>query len=101
MRRRVVAGCDDGDLVIETLPGDGDGDACDRRPSRSSARIAGAVRGRRRRPVGRVKGGNDGVVSAWSLDQTTKETKGPNDRTPTDRPELRASLRHHSFAVTR
>ena len=36
-----------------------------------------------------VTGGNDGVVRVWSL-----------DRTPTGKPELRASLRHHSFAVT-
>ena len=71
-----------------------------RPPSRSSARAPAPSRGRRRRPVGWSPAETTASSRVWSLDQTTKGTKGPNDRTPTDRPELRASLRHHSFAVT-
>ena len=85
---RVVAGCDDGDLVIDTLPGGGDGDS----PSSSftiERAHAGAVTRATEAAGLLVTGGNDGVVRVWSLDQT-----------PTGRPELRASLRHHSFAVT-
>jgi len=85
---RVVAGCDDGDLVIGTLPGGGDGDS----PSSSftiERAHAGAVTRATEAAGLLVTGGNDGVVRVWSLDQT-----------PTGRPELRASLRYHSFAVT-
>ena len=80
---RVVAGCDDGDLVIETLPGGGDGDACDASSfTIERARTPAPSRGRRRRPVGWSPAE---TTASFAFGPSTKRRKERKDRT-TERP---------------